>query len=420
MKKKNNTNKKSRVVRAFCWAASFCVLISLVSCNSSNKIKTISETPLFNLKYGNFEEQLNLFNINNPGSIRTYMTMRDGFFYVVNGESNKVISLNSYGDLLSLYYNEDAYSTNNAGLAEKSSSGIWKPISYPFTFNGKVSVDSRKYMYVVGTVPRERNEQNEEEKLLYSQVVLRATSDGSSIDYIGQEGPGGTPFPFIKDIYTTENDELVVVCTTNEGLTAYWFGTNGFLRYKIPVNVKEAPHVSSESLNGIGLSDLFVTVENIIPDCYSLRLYVKIDYYLSHIDEESKVQSGIDYIESYIFPLNIETGMYGEPLSLPPYEESITADFSKVTYKLPYDFLGVTKNGWLFFIITTTSGFTVQMIQPGTQLVQKRNLDVDHTETLYYSLSLSHEGIISALLAEKDSARMVWWRTDSLVDSVLR
>ncbi|MBQ5471840.1 MAG: hypothetical protein IIT58_07545 [Treponema sp.] len=390
-----------------------------VSCRASNKIKSISETQLFTLNYGNFEEQLNLFNINNPGSIRTYMAMRDGFFYVVNGESNKVVSFNSYGDLLSLYYNEDAYSTVNAGLAEKSSNGIWKPVSYPFTFNGKIAIDSRKYMYVVGTVPKERNEQDENQKLLYSQVVLRVTSDGSSIDYIGQEGPGGTPFPFIKEIYTTENDELVVVCTTNDGLTAYWFGTNGFLRYKIPVNVKDAPQVTSEALSSYSAGDLFVTVENIIPDCYSLRLYVKIDYYLSHIDEESKVQSGIDYVESYIFPLNIDTGMYGEPLNLPPFEESVTSDFSKLTYKLPYDFLGVTKHGWLFFLITTPTGFNVEMIQPGTQLVQKRHLDVNHSETLYYSLNLSHEGIISALLAEKDGARMVWWRTDTLVDSVL-
>lgn len=392
----------------------------LISCQRSGSIKSVSEKQLFNVKYGNFEEQLNLFNINTPGQIRTSMIMRDGFFYLVNGEANKIMSLNSYGDLLSLYYNEDAFGMVNSGLPEKSTPGIWKPISYPFNFNGKISVDSRKYMYIVGTVPRERNEQDEAEKLLYSQVVLRISSDGSSIDYIGQQGPGGTPFPYIKEIYSTENDELVVVCTTNDGITVFWFGTNGFLRYKIPVTVKAAPIATSEALSGYSQNDLYVTVENVIPDLYALRLYVKVDYYISHIDEESKVQSGIDYVESYIFPLNVETGKYGESLNLPPYEESVTEDFSKITYKLPYDFIGVTKKGWLFFLITTSDGFNVEMMQPGTQVVQKRHLDVNHNETLFYSISLSHEGILSALLAEKDSARMVWWRTDSLIDTVLR
>ena len=157
-------------------------------------------------------------------------------------------------------------------------------------------------MYVVGTVPKERNEQAENENLLYSQVVLCFSSDGTVVDYIGQQGPGGTPFPFIKGIYTTENDELVVVCVTTEGLHTYWFSKDGFLRYQVPVLTKTVPRISPESVNSsASINDFFVTVENVIPDCYSERLYIKIDYYLPHIDEESKVQSGIDFVESLVY-----------------------------------------------------------------------------------------------------------------------
>ena len=60
------------------------------------------------------------------------------------------------------------------------------------------------------------------------------------------------------------------------------------------------------------------------------------------------------------------------------------------------------------------------MIQPGTQNVLKRNFAVKHKDVLFYSLSLSHEGIISALLANKETADVVWWRTDSLIDSILK
>ena len=60
------------------------------------------------------------------------------------------------------------------------------------------------------------------------------------------------------------------------------------------------------------------------------------------------------------------------------------------------------------------------MIQPGTQNFLKREFLVDHNQVMYYSFSLSKEGIISALLADKEKARVVWWRTDLLVDSKVR
>ena len=393
-----------------------------ISClNYSNRI-SIAETGLFELNYGNFEEQLNLFDISKPGSINTVITMRDGFFYIVNGEAEKILALNSYGDLLSLYYNEDYYATSAGNdIRAKSSASIWKSLTYPFLLDGKVAVDSRKYVYCVGVVPKERNEQDEAENLLYSQVVLRISSDGSTVDYIGQQGPGGTPFPNIKNIYTTENNELVVVCFQNDGLMVFWFGVNGFLRYQIPIKTSSIPDISPELLNSLpSRDDLFITLENIVPDCYAERLYIKVDYYFSHIDEELKIQNGIDYVKSLVYPLNIETGLYGESLSVASYEDAVAEDFSKLVYHLPYDFFGITKNNWMFFIVTTEDGFDLQMLQPGTQNVIKRTLTVDFKNTLYYSLSLSSEGIISALLCDKNSAKVVWRRTDNLIDSELK
>ena len=391
------------------------------SCFNTEKILSIDEIKLFELNYGNFEEQLNLFDVSKIGAINTSLTMRDGFFYIVNGESEKILSLNSYGDLLSLYYSEDFYSGDKEKLRTKANPAMWKPVSYPFKLNGTVSGDSRKYMYSVGVVPKERNEQDEKENLLYSQVILRFTSDGSSVDYIGQQVPGGTPFPNIKNLFTTENNELVVVCTTNSGLCVFWFDSKGFLRYKVPVNLNSIPKISPESVNSaVSQNDLFITIENIVPDCYAERLYIKVDYYYPYVDAESKTQSGINYVKSVVYPLNVQNGKYGESLRISAYEESVAEDFSKLIYHMPYDFFGVTKNNWLFFVVTTGKGFDVMMVQPGTQNVIKRSLNVNFNEIMYYSLSLSSEGIISALLCDKDSAKVVWWRTDALIDSVLK
>ncbi|MBQ8014151.1 MAG: hypothetical protein IJ257_07145 [Treponema sp.] len=385
------------------------------SCNKSNQVHSVSENALFTLNYGNFEDELSLFDLAKTGSIRTYMTMRDGFFYIANGEAKKILEFNSYGDLLSLYYNEDVL--KDVAFVEKNSvNSTKKAISYPFNTLGPLTVDSRKYIYAVDTLPTERQERDSAKRLLLSSVVLRFDSNGKFIDYLGQQGPGGTPFPYVKNIYTTQDNELVVICTTNDGLVAYWFNTNGFLLYTVPVSQNSVPKLNSGEAAEI---PAYISIENIIPDCSEHKLYVKVDYYMSSLDPSLKVQSGIDYYTTLLCTLNVETGFYDEPLEIPAYEYSVTENLTKEIYNLPFDFLGVTENGWFFFIVPDEEGFIVQMVQPDGQRIVKRSLSVEHSKILYYTLSLSGNGIISALFVKNERAEAVWWRTDSLLASFI-
>ncbi|HAH62939.1 MAG TPA: hypothetical protein DCL73_12685 [Treponema sp.] len=386
-------------------------VVILASCRRSNVVESVDENELFSIPYGNFEDQLNMFDLTDVGNIHTTMTMRDGFFYIANGEAGKIMELNSYGDLLTLYYNEDS----GSGTFTKDKSKHM-PIAYPFNSPGAITVDSRKYMYVVSTMPKERQEEDETGTLLYSQIVLRFSSDGTSNDYIGQQGVGGTPFPFIRNIYTTSDDELVVVCTTMEGAMVYWFSESGFLMYKIPIVTKDAPKMPGTAASAA----VVASVQDVVPDYSSRRLFVKIDYYQPRLDKDSKAESGIDFVKTFLFPLSVESGKYESPITIPPYEETVSEDYSKLIFKLPYDFLGVSKSGWLFFIISTSSGFNVEMVQPFSQKIIRRHLDVNHNNVLYYSMALSDSGIISALLVGQDRAKIVWWRTDSLTAAILK
>ena len=396
------------------------LLICIVSflflaCSKSNQLHAVSENALFNLSYGNFEDELNLFDLARPGNIRTFLTMRDGFFYIANGEAKKILELNSYGDLLSLYYNDEIL--KDVAFAGKDSlNSTKKAIAYPFNTLGPVAVDSRKYLYAVDTLPFERQERDANARLLLSSVVLRFDSTGKFIDYLGQQGPGGTPFPYVKNIYTTQENELVVVCTTNDGLIAYWFSTNGFLLYTVPVSQNTVPKVQREDSDE---APSYISIENIVPDSREHKLYVKVDYYMTSLDSALKVQSGIDYYTTLLCPLNVETAQYDEPLEIPSYEYSVTENLTKETYNLPFDFLGVTENGWFFFIVPSDEGFVVQMVQPDGQRIVKRSLSVDHSKILYYTLSLSGNGIISALFVKNENAEAVWWRTDSLLASFI-
>lgn len=390
----------------------------LFSCTESSGVISLEENELFSLEYGNFEDQLNLFSLANPAPVQTSLAMRDGFFYIANGEARKVLELNSYGDLLSIYYNSEGNPTPSFADSESSQtvSTTRKAVEYPFNALGPIAADSRKYIYVVDQLPPERHEQDVENRLLLSQIVLRFASDGTFIDYIGQRGPGGMPFPYIKNIYTTQNSELVVVCQVNDGMVVYWFDRTGYLRSTIPFRVDHLPNPLAED----SLTDVYVSLDNIVPSLTEEKLFVKIDYYTSSIDAASNVESGIDYTTSLLYSLDINTGVYGDPLEIPAYEQEVADGFSRLVYHLSYDFLGVTESGWLFFIIADENEYTIQMIQENGGRILHRHLEVDHRDTLYHSISLSPEGIISMLVAEEEKAKVVWWRTDSLIDAILK
>ncbi len=390
--------------------------ILFTACLKNETVQSISETELFTLPYGNFEEQLSISDLNNVGGVRFGIAMQDGFFYIVNGESKKILELNSYGDLLTLFFNEDseiAKLLENSGRPDMS---IHHEISYPFDYPGMVAVDSNKNIYTVCSIPWNRQERSDDGSTLYSHTVLRFSRDGSSVDYIGQQGPGGTPFPYIKNIYTTSKDELVVVASSSDGMLVYWFASDGFLKYMIPVTTRDAPSLDQNE----DQTDTFLTIQNVVPDPVSYTLYVQIDYYSTYVDEESKVQSGINYIQTMLYPLNIESGTYQEPVSVPPYEESVVSDYSRLTYRIPYDFLGVTKSGWKFFIVKTDDGFNIEMIQSESQRILRRHFNAVHSNIVYNSMCLSQDGILTALYLEKENARVVWYRTDNLIDAILK
>ena len=391
---------------------------TLSSCTESGGVVSLDEHQLFSLKYGNFEDQLNLFTLANPAPVQTSLAMRDGFFYIANGEARKVLELNSYGDLLSIYYNGEGNPIPSfaEGTDSATVSSTRKAVEYPFNALGPIAADSRKYIYVVDQLPPERHEQDVENRLLLSQIVLRFASDGTFIDYIGQRGPGGMPFPYIKNIYTTQNSELVVVCQVNDGMVVYWFDRTGYLRSTIPFRVDHLPNSLAED----SLTDVYVSLDNIVPSLTEEKLFVKIDYYTSSIDAASNVESGIDYTTSLLYSLDINTGVYGDPLEIPAYEQEVADGFSRLVFHLSYDFLGVTESGWLFFIIADENEYSIQMIQENGGRILHRHLEVDHRDTLYHSISLSPEGIISMLVAEEEKAKVVWWRTDSLIDAILK
>jgi hypothetical protein len=396
----------------------------LFSCSRAKGAAELEKNELFALEYGAFEDEINLFNLSDEHAAITNITMRDGFFYISNGAQQKILQLNSYGDLLSLYYNPETNPEPEFALQEDFSPHApadgrreittQRAIPYPFESPGAIAVDSQKNIYVVDTLPADRIEYDPQRDLRLSQVVLRFSSSGEFVDYLGQRGPGGIPFPWIQDIYTTRNNELVVVCLNTDGMTVYWFSDSGFLRYMIQVEKSSLP-IPLE-----GQTETFKSLKKIIPDYSRSLLYLKIDYYATTFDDAAKIQSGIDYKGTFIYPMDITTGIFLDPIGIPPFESTQNKNLSKTGFTEAYDFLGLTDSGWFFFYFPDETGYTVQMVLPREQTVLKRHLDADITRLLYYSFSLSDKGIISALLADEKRVAVAWWRTDAVIDTLLK
>ncbi len=384
------------------------------SCSDSSSVRGIESERLFSLDYGKFDSQIDLFSISSVGNINTFLAMRDGFFYIANGESQKIMEMNSYGDLLTLFFNEESGLVPDLELSEDSVDTTRKAISYPFNILGPIAVDSQKTVYVVDSLPPEQQVFGTDENLLFRQVVLRFSSDGKVLDYIGQQGVGGTPFPYIRKIYATENDELVVVCLTNEGMRVYWFDSQGHLLYVVPIRDSEIPNPFADQ----SATPMHLSAENVIPSSDEHILFIKVDYFALSVDQDSKVQSGIEYTNTLLYPFYVVYGSYGEPLKIPPYEEDVSDGFGKVTYMTPYEFSGVTKSGWKFFSLPVKDGYMLQIVQSGGQRILNRKIKMDNDNLLYYAFSISETGIVSALFAYPERAVVEWWRIDSLIENL--
>jgi hypothetical protein len=385
------------------------VLFLLPACRPPAVDEGINPDLRFELKYGSFEDEINLFT-NSNGEVHTRLAMRDGLFYIVNGESRKILQLNSYGDLLTFYYNPDstpapAFEGTQEDLEENINT-TQRSQRYPFNNPSLLAVDSRKYLYVVDQVPPERQERDTQQRLLLAQVVFRFDAEGKFIDYIGQQGPGGTPFPFIKDIFVTANNELVVACQAATGMIVYWYSPDGFMLYTVPIHNADLPSFSKD-----GGGQVIASLKKIVPDAHVKDLYLDIDYYTMAVDKDSGVQYGMDYTMTAIHRFSVTSGAYSDYLTVPPLEQE--------DYFLTWDFLGLTETGTFFFYLVDDSGYQLQIIDNEGDRVQRHHLNMDASQKidklLYSSFALSGEGIISAILADDDGVKVVWWRTDALL-----
>lgn len=371
----------------------FC--IALFSCSYGERGKNAECEKLFSLKYGKSLREIDLADIaQDIGAVHTVHTMQDGFFFVAS--EGKLMEINSYGSLM--------YACISANFDEdegEEGSDAQRKMKYPIIDATSIAVDKQKRVYVACAMPEDEKDTGENGQV-YSWVVLRITKDAAEDDYIGRQGAGGSPFPYIKSVNMTADDELVVVCEGEDGVEAWCFSREGK-----PTGYVTVPRMMNLGASGQegkeGDSRSMAVTRDVLAARQSRTLLVCADCY-----------EGQEYSRTYVIKVDIASGDGSDSVEIPPYERIVSEDFGKVSYKMPYDFLGVADSGDMFFVIATDDGFALQVVSSDGRRITRRNLAAGRKASLYHSLSVSDTGIVSAMMAQENDAAFMWWRTDTI------
>lgn len=395
-----------------CTAAALLVVLLLVSCGGS-KNEIFKREDLFPLKLGKMEDYLSFFIIDNhySGGIIDFI-MKDGLFYISNQDGNKVMKFNSYGDIISIIYNEEK---NPVPVVLKRVSGdtVTNRLAYPYPFirPGHIAVGSEKEILVQDEVPRERSIQDEKRQSIFDQVLLRFDSNGKLKDYLGQEGIGGTPFPYIERIQVNAEGDIIVFTRTINSWVVYWYDKEGRPLYTVNVEKSLLPQPKSEHR-------LIPSLEAMYADPQEKILYIKLDYYADSVDPSSQFRYGIIFQSSYLYSFDIRSETYANGFEIPSIYKSPEglAIISEKKEKSVTEFLGAAAGGFLFMISPVgVSQYSLLILDKKGKVEESLLLQMKDDEQIFREFYLDPSGILCAMLCEENGAKMVWWRTDEII-----
>jgi hypothetical protein len=381
----------------------------LLGACGKNKLNSIEREDLFSLEIGPMEDQIALYRFEgDAGAPRTGFTMRDGLFYIADGNSGKIVRYNSYGNLLFLIYNEE---TNPAPISlitrvEEGEQATRWAFSYPLKEPGRIAVDSGKRIYAEDKLPQQSHRFDAESKVLLDGIILRFDQNGRFIDYLGREGIGGSPFPRIVGLSSSIRDELAVICRVPSGWNVYWFGASGALLYLVKIDSKAIPVPQDRA---VSLS----SVDRIAAAPDSRRLFIKADYYRDTFDQSTNTRTGSEPGSSFIWILNVEDGTYAGAVEIPLYELSGNGRSSDI--KMIYSLLGVMRGGKALLYFPIDTGYSILFLDTHTHEQRRGRIHFSNNEIRFSDFNLSPEGIISAMLVDDFRLKMAWWRTDKII-----
>ncbi len=385
------------------------VFFVLTSCLNKNT-GVIKKKLLFYLDMGKAEDQIDLIQLPGiPFTKRSRIVMKNGLFYISNGNTGKIMEFTSYGDIINLYYNADenpeplllSSPTNSSVVSNK------RAFQYPFNNIGEIAVTDKGELLVDDEVSSGRVERDKVSGSILDRVVLRFSKDGKLIGYIGQEGPGGTPFPYIERLEVNTEGDIIVFTRTVSARIIFWFDKEGTLLHKTTIRLKDLPLPE-------GVLSSVAFLDTLTADRSAMTLYVKIDYYETVAGDGAQGKGTPEYTDSKIWEYAVEEDSFTRGIPIPPVSYGTGRGTSKFADEV-YQFLGCDTSGRMYLLIhLKLNTFQLLILSSNGTVVVRRELKMDDAHISYSSFYLTRKGLLTALLGKEKTADVVWWRSDEI------
>jgi len=406
------------------------LVILLISCEPSRKTRNIVRSDLFSLGYGLSENQIDL---SSGGENGIDLTMREGIFHLLDGTGKKVLKLSSYGDLLALLYDpsrspEPRIVKPIEDLENETANNVMDaPGRYaaPIKFEAprKIAVDANQTIYVVDRVTDSLDRIFDAQTDSYcDRIVRRFGAQGSELPYIGQEGPGGSPFPQILRVDALGNGTVAVVSASETVVLINNFGKTGNLLSSLRLNRSSLPvpgslAESTRENKGVRIhANLDGILEVATADSFEITL--KIDYYREYFDPASLVISRDEFAGSWIFVLNGSTGKAVNSVAIVPGNPDtaipeLIGEYSGLYYLLSDTALSENGQGSQDGKDANGKGLNaarmLQLVDMQGKVQQRFRLDIPADATEIMVLKVSDSGQIYALLKADKAVHVAWW-----------
>jgi len=242
-------------------------------------------------------------------------------------------------------------------------------------------------------------------------VILRFDRRGRQLGSLGEEGIGGSPFPFVSALYVTSNDQLVVVCRLPGSWEVFWYSREGAPLYQVEISNSNLPSRPER-----GTTPVLVSV---LPDLQVPLLYLIISSYKDAGDARSPASAATDAVTTRAYKLDLRTQQYNstsvEFPANPPHRTKTGLKTIEIPSP-PSDLLGVSTNGSFYLLAyTDTNLYTLQILDSSGRVRAQRRVVIEDSELTFRDIHLSSTGIIYGLLADRARAHMAWWRSDLLL-----
>ena len=404
-----------------CLACLLAGFLLMGSCGSPQQIKKIVRTDLFSIGYGLSETQIDLSSI---GDNTVDMDMREGIFHILDGSGRKAMKLSSYGDLLALYYDKERLPEPRivkAASPEGEKDGRTTAISQGryavaanFVSPSRIAVDSAQVVYIADRLKNPAARVFDAQSETYcDRIIRRFGAQGMELPHLGQEGSGGTPFPFITGLSVLEDDSLVVNSASEGFFLIHHFARDGSLLGTLKLGRSSLPTPKELVFGEGGLkgqrinANLDGVSESVEGNSFEITL--KIDYYREYFDPESLVISRSEFAGSWIFVLDGRNGASLRSFNIlqagsdAPIPELIGMR-SGICY-----FLSAAEESEAGNQTGATPARIIQLIdQKGTVHSRFRiELPADTKEII--SVKISSTGYVVSLLKTESAIHVVWW-----------